>query len=369
MAFQHGNPADLLPIHWKSQITAWFAEDTPSFDYGGFVVGDSELTATLYGKSRGILAGVPFFDEIFAQAGCTVKWHLKEGSVVDPGFSSKIAVATITGPVRKLLLGERVALNTLSRCSGVATKSRAMEELVRKAGYTGILAGTRKTTPGFRLVEKYGMIVGGVDGHRHDLSSMTMLKDNHIWARGSITEAVKAAKAVGGFALKVEVEVDSEKDADEAIAAGADIIMLDNFDGDGLKVAARSIKQRWAGKREFLLECSGGLTADNVGTYINNGELMVRGSTFFADGRSRHRYYLHKFNPPRRSTRGFFIEDRPLINSRMHANLQCLVTSWGLWLDLWGSFRSPSDWLTVQCKVPPHGTEISLQPKLDADRV
>jgi nicotinate-nucleotide pyrophosphorylase (carboxylating) len=116
------------------------------------------------------------------------------------------------------------------------------------------------------------MIVGGVDGHRHDLSSMTMLKDNHIWARGSITEAVKAAKAAGGFALKVEVEVDTEAGADEAIAAGADIIMLDNFDGEGLKIAAQSIKQRWAGKREFLLECSGGLTLENVETYINNGE-------------------------------------------------------------------------------------------------
>jgi nicotinate-nucleotide pyrophosphorylase (carboxylating) len=272
MALQYGNPADLLPIHWKSQITQWFAEDTPSFDYGGFVVGDSEQTATLFGKSKGILAGVPFFDEIFAQAGCTVKWHLEEGAVVDPGTSGKISVATVTGPVRKLLLGERVALNTLSRCSGVATKSRAMEELVRKAGYTGILAGTRKTTPGFRLVEKYGMIVGGVDGHRHDLSSMTMLKDNHIWAKGSITEAVKAAKAVGGFALKIEVEVDSEKAADEAISAGADVIMLDNFSGDDLKIAAQSIKQRWKGKKEFLLECSGGLTSENVATYINNGK-------------------------------------------------------------------------------------------------
>lgn len=268
---QHGNAVDLLPVGWKSQITAWYTEDTPSFDYGGFVVGNSERTATLYGKSRGILAGVPFFDEIFAQAGCTVQWHFKEGSVIDPGAAGKIAVAVVTGPVRKLLLGERVALNTLARCSGIATKSRAMEELVREAGYTGILAGTRKTTPGFRLVEKYGMIVGGVDGHRHDLSSMIMLKDNHIWARGSITEAVKAAKAVGGFALKVEVEVDSEDKADEAIAVGADIIMLDNFTGDELKVVAKSLKQRWAGKKTFLLECSGGLTPENVGTYINNG--------------------------------------------------------------------------------------------------
>ncbi len=222
--------------------------------------------------------------------------------MIDPGSAGKVAVATVTGPVRKLLLGERVALNTLSRCSGVATKSRAVDDLVRKAGYTGILAGTRKTTPGFRLVEKYGMLVGGVDGHRHDLSSMIMLKDNHIWAKGSITEAVKAAKSVGGFALKVEVEVDYEKDADEAIAAGADIIMLDNFDGDGLKVAARSIKQRWAGRREFLLECSGGLTAENVGTYINNGKYQCQILLFFADLAYRYRYYLYEFDTSRSAT-------------------------------------------------------------------
>lgn len=237
-------------------------------------MGDSTRTATLYAKSPGVLAGVPFFDEVFAQGGCTVEWFAKEGEFIDTK-GGKVKVASVKGPVRKLLLGERVALNTLSRCSGVATKSRRVDELVRKAGYKGILAGTRKTTPGFRLVEKYGMLVGGVDAHRHDLSSMIMLKDNHIWARGSITEAVKAAKSVGGFALKVEVEVDSEKDADEAIEAGADVIMLDNFDGEGLRIAAQSIRQRWEQKGKdrsaFLLECSGGLTEENVGGYVNNG--------------------------------------------------------------------------------------------------
>lgn len=237
---------------------------------GGFVVGSSTHTATLYCKSNGVLAGVPFFDEVFAQCICTVEWHKKEGDLLN-GTDGKIAVATVTGPVRKLLLGERVGLNTLSRCSGIATQSRKMLELVRGAGYTGILAGTRKTTPGFRLVEKYGMLVGGVDQHRHDLSAMIMLKDNHIWAHGSITGAVAAARAVGGYTIKIEVEVGSEKDADEAIEAGADVIMLDNFTGDGLKVAARSLKTRWAGKgKSFMLECSGGLTTENVETYINN---------------------------------------------------------------------------------------------------
>ncbi|OAQ60040.1 nicotinate-nucleotide pyrophosphorylase [Pochonia chlamydosporia 170] len=271
MASQSTNAAHLLPSSYKTQITGWLAEDTPSFDYAGFVVGETPRTATLLAKSPGILAGAPFFSEVFSQTGCTIEWHYAEGTPLDPASSpsGKIKVATVTGPVRNILLGERVALNTLARCSGIATESHRLVSLVRKAGYTGILAGTRKTTPGFRLVEKYGMLVGGADTHRMDLSTMIMLKDNHVWSRGSITDAVKAAKAVGGFSVKVEVEVQSEKEADEAIAAGADVVMLDNFTGDGVKIAARSLKERWQGK-SFLLEVSGGLRSDNVEAYVCN---------------------------------------------------------------------------------------------------
>lgn len=267
-----GHLAHLLPPSWKAQITTWLAEDTPSFDYGGFVVGEDARTATLWGKSAGIVAGVPFFNEIFAQCGCTVEWYLEEGAEVVPSKENngKVKVATVSGATRQLLLGERVGLNMLARCSGIATKTRTMVKLVREAGYTGILAGTRKTTPGFRLVEKYGMLVGGADAHRMDLSSMIMLKDNHVWSRGSITDAVKAARSVGGFALKIEVEVQNEAEADEAIEAGADIVMLDNFTGDGVKVAARSLRERWQGKKSFLLEVSGGLKEDNVAPYVCN---------------------------------------------------------------------------------------------------
>ncbi|KAF2121990.1 Quinolinate phosphoribosyl transferase [Lophiotrema nucula] len=222
----HGTVAHLLPQTYKRLVSEWLEEDTPSFDYGGFVVGEELSEAKLLGKS----------------------------------------------PVRKLLLGERVALNTLARCSGVATKSARLLKLLRDAGYKNTLAGTRKTTPGFRLVEKYGMLVGGVDQHRVDLSSMTMLKDNHIVAAGSITNAVRAAKSAGGFAIKVEVECQSFEEADEAIAAGADIVMLDNFSPDGVKVAAKDLKEKWGratgDRKPFLVEVSGGLTEENVEPYV-----------------------------------------------------------------------------------------------------
>lgn len=144
--------------------------------------------------------------------------------------------------------------------------------MLREAGYPNILAGTRKTTPGFRLVEKYAMLVGGVDAHRVDLSAMTMLKDNHIVAAGSITNAVRAAKSAGGFAIKVEVECQSLEEADEAIAAGADIVMLDNFTSEGVKIAAAQLKEKWGrgtgDRKTFLVEVSGGLTEENVAPYV-----------------------------------------------------------------------------------------------------
>jgi nicotinate-nucleotide pyrophosphorylase (carboxylating) len=184
-----------------------------------------------------------------------------------------------------------------------------MLQLVRSSGYKGILAGTRKTTPGFRIVEKYGMLIGGIDAHRYDLSSMIMLKDNHIWSKGasplfltnvgSITEAVKAARSVGGFAVKIEVEVQTEEGADEAIFAGADIVMLDNFDGAALQKAASSIRTRWnlgstaqGHKNKVLLECSGGLTEENVASFLSNG------ISPYTITHIRHRHLQHKRRPP-----------------------------------------------------------------------
>ncbi|KAI8068509.1 Quinolinate phosphoribosyl transferase [Gongronella butleri] len=258
----------LLATNYKRLVAEYLEEDVPSFDYGGFVVTDEPQQATLYCKAEGVLAGVPFFNEVFEQLGCKVEWIHKEGDYLNP--TDKEACAKVTGPARKILLGERTALNILCRCSGIALRCHKVHEIQQANGFKGVIAATRKTTPGFRLVEKYGVLVGGLDTHRMDLSSMIMLKDNHIWSSGSITKAVQQARSVGGFALKIEVECQSEEEADEAIAAGADIIMLDNFSGDGLKAAAKNIKERWAAKgvKHFLLECSGGITIDTCATYF-----------------------------------------------------------------------------------------------------
>ena len=222
----------------------------------------------------------------------SVEWHLSEGSSLTPVAH----VATVRGPARKLLLGERVALNTLARCSGIATKSKKMLQLLRASGYNNTLAGTRKTTPGFRLVEKYGMLVGGCDPHRYDLSAMTMLKDNHIWACGSIPKAVAAAKATGGFAIKVEVECQTVDEAHEAVQAGADIVMLDNFTAERVKVAATELKDRW-GRERVLVEISGGLTEDNVEAYVCTGTSastsdIFRNVLLIVLDSSRYRYHL-----------------------------------------------------------------------------
>lgn len=251
----------LHPLSLREHVQRWLAEDTPSFDYGGFVVGETEETAVLLCKSKGVLAGVPFFDAIFNELGCKVEWVFSEGAQIDPATT----VARVTGKVNKILLGERVALNCITRASGIATKARNLTKLKAEQKWHGEIAGTRKTTPGFRLVEKYALLVGGVSTHRYDLSSMIMLKDNHIWTAGSVKRAVQDARKVGGFSIKIEVECRSIEEAREAATAGADVVMLDNFEPEALHKTAAVLKQEFP---YLLIEGSGGVRMDNVTHYF-----------------------------------------------------------------------------------------------------
>ncbi|XP_043942627.1 nicotinate-nucleotide pyrophosphorylase [carboxylating] [Protopterus annectens] len=252
----------LQPIKLKKLIQDWLEEDTPSFDYGGFVVGEREESATLFCKSPGVLAGVPFFDVVFHELGCTVEWFYQEGSHLEPICH----VATVRGKVRHLLLGERVALNCLARACGIASVANKLADLAKKARWHGEVAGTRKTTPGFRLVEKYAMLVGGVSTHRYDLSSMIMLKDNHVWSAGNITQAVKDARKVGGFSTKIEVECRTLDEARQAAEAGADVVMLDNLSSQSVQTASQTLKSEFP---HLLVEASGGITEDNITSYFS----------------------------------------------------------------------------------------------------
>ena len=255
--FQH-----ILPPQCKKLVQSWIEEDIPSFDVAGIVVGNKQEQAVLLCKSPGVLCGKPFFDLVFTELGCQVKWMAEEGEMISP--EPVMEVAWVTGPVNKLLQGERTALNVLTRASGVATYARELSTEVKAFGWNGEVAGTRKTTPGFRIVEKYALLVGGISSHRYDLSHMVMLKDNHIWAVGSVTGAVQKARAACGFSSKIEVECRSVGDARESAIAGAEVVMLDNFEPEALREASSVLKAEFP---SLIVEASGGICKDTLKLY------------------------------------------------------------------------------------------------------
>eukprot|EP00041_Stephanoeca_diplocostata_P020904 m.478197 g.478197 ORF g.478197 m.478197 type:complete len:356 (+) comp21691_c0_seq12:245-1312(+) len=246
-------------------VREWIKEDVPGFDYGGAVVGDTMETMSLYQKSTGVVAGCPFFDAVMAELNCKVVWKVQEGQYMKVADGQRAVIATVKGRVCDLLMGERTALNVLARASGIATRAHRLVVIKCKKEWKGVVAGTRKITPGFRLVEKHAMLVGGADMHRMDLSSMVMLKDNHIWSHGSITRAVAKARSVCGFSLRIEVETSSFEDADEAAAAGADIVMLDNLTPQVLGEVSQKLKAKYP---HIKIEGSGGITEDSIGDYM-----------------------------------------------------------------------------------------------------
>ncbi|XP_038059951.1 nicotinate-nucleotide pyrophosphorylase [carboxylating]-like isoform X3 [Patiria miniata] len=283
-------PNVLHPTAVEEAVKRWLLEDTPSFDHAGFVVGDLEETAVIMCKSPGVLAGVPFVDAVFNELDCWVQWKYREGAEL---YEVPCEVATITGRARRILLGERLALNILARASGVAKKARRFVQLAQAHNWHGEIAGSRKTTPGFRMVEKYALLIGGVSTHRYDLSSMIMLKDNHIWIAGSITKAVHDARRVGGFSSKIEVECRSVPEATEAALAGAEIVMLDNFEPQAAKDAAANLKDLFP---QLIIEVSGGITDANI-TQLFSPCINVLSSSTLVQGYPAVDYSLKIIKP------------------------------------------------------------------------
>lgn len=234
-------------------------------------VGDGDVTAKLINENTfaqalvitreaAIICGQAWFEESFRQIDptITVKWHAKEGEAV----AANTKIVSLEGPARPILTGERCALNWLQTLSGTATT--AAQYVAKLAGTKTQLLDTRKTLPGLRDAQKYAVKIGGGTNHRHGLYDMFLIKENHIISCGSITKAVATAKAQHSD-KKIEVEVENLTQLEEAIAAKADIVMLDNFDLDGMQQAVKLTDAR------VKLEVSGNVSLENIAAIAKTG--------------------------------------------------------------------------------------------------
>ena len=211
-------------------------------------------TVDLIAKEDGVIAGMDVYARVFKllDESMEIEMFCQDGDEVKKGD----LMAKVTGDIRVLLSGERVALNYLQRMSGIATYTRSVVKLLEGSGVT--LLDTRKTTPNCRVFGKYAVRVGGGCNHRYNLSDGVLLKDNHIGAAGSITKAIQMAKAYAPFVRKIEIETETLEQVAEAVEAGADIIMLDNMTPEVMKQAVALIDGR------AQTECSGNITKENI---------------------------------------------------------------------------------------------------------
>ncbi len=217
--------------------------------------------AQLICKQDGVLAGLFVFRRVFEllDADIEVKFSYEDGQTVKNGE----IIGTITGDIRAILSGERTALNYLQRMSGIATYTNSIAKLLE--GSKVKLLDTRKTTPNNRIFEKYAVKTGGGYNHRYNLSDGVLLKDNHIGAAGGVKEAVEMAKEYAPFVRKIEIECETVEMVQEAVEAGADIIMLDNMSVEEMQKAIAVIDKR------AEIECSGNVTKENIERYISLG--------------------------------------------------------------------------------------------------
>ena len=249
------NADELILLALKEDITS---EDiTTNSVMPHFQLGEVELIC----KEDGVIAGLEVFKRVFEllDEKTEVSFTCEDGDMVKKG--QKLGV--VRGDIRVLLSGERTALNYLQRMSGIATYTRAIADLLK--GSKTKLLDTRKTTPGMRIFEKYAVKVGGGYNHRYNLSDGILLKDNHIGAAGGVQEAVRMAKEYAPFVRKIEIEVENLEMMQQALDAGADIIMLDNMSVEDMKEAVRMA----AGRAET--ECSGNVTRENVARLVDIG--------------------------------------------------------------------------------------------------
>jgi nicotinate-nucleotide pyrophosphorylase (carboxylating) len=235
----------------ESIVKQALLEDLQSGDITSEAIFDDDFTVrgVFTAKAMGVLAGSPVVTEVFSQLDPkTICLNLlPEGTSLKPGME----IAVWQGSIQSLLSGERVALNFLQRLSGIATQTAELVELTRN--YPVKIVDTRKTTPGLRMLEKYAVRMGGGCNHRFNLADAVLIKDNHIAACGSITEAVQRAKNYIPHTMTIEVEVENQEQVLEALAAKADIIMLDNMSVTEMTAMVKLINHR------AIVEASGNI--------------------------------------------------------------------------------------------------------------
>lgn len=254
MSGQQTFDGDVIATAVAMNVDAALAEDIGSGDVtAALIPADAAGHAEVICREDAILAGQPWFDRVFAALdhAVSVDWACRDGDAVSAGA----VVCAIRGPARSIVTGERTALNFLQTLSATATATAAAVAALG-AGRTRIL-DTRKTLPGLRIAQKYAVRCGGGGNHRSGLYDGVLIKENHIRAAGSIAAAVTAARAQAR-GLRVEVEVETMAELEQALAAGADMIMLDNFDDDAVADATRVVDGR------ALVEISGGVDSERL---------------------------------------------------------------------------------------------------------
>jgi nicotinate-nucleotide pyrophosphorylase (carboxylating) len=227
--------------------------------------GESEIVA----NEDCVVAGLAEATQVFKSLDLDARAQVEEGCQIKKGT----VVMTIHGPLKKILLGERLALNFIMRMSGIATVTSNILWECRRMNKNVRIAATRKTTPGFRFYEKKAVVLGGGDPHRNRLDDMILIKDNHLVIVGSVTEAIKKAKTYS-LSKKVEVEVVVLDQAKEAARAGADIIMLDNMSPKDAEESYRAIKEI---DPRIIVEVSGGITPQSAAEYAKHADVLSLG--------------------------------------------------------------------------------------------
>jgi nicotinate-nucleotide pyrophosphorylase (carboxylating) len=229
-----------------------------------------DARGSVIAKQAGVVAGVEEAKTLLESLGLEAKALVNDGQEIKP----KQILIKISGDARTMLAAERTMLNILSRMSGIATATRNLVEKLRKAKLNTKVASTRKTAPGLMYFDKKAVLLGGGDTHRLHLDDMILIKDNHIALIGSMEEAVKMAKKNASLSKKVEVEVTKVEDVSEAVGAGADIVMLDNFSPRKILETVALLKKR-GDFGKVLLEASGGITAKDIMEYASTGVDLV----------------------------------------------------------------------------------------------